>query len=288
MIDVRRGDRVTASIRGVNADVVVQFLVNITPDPFQEDGVLVPGEPYTLEILVTDADGDRTISSVNDDTGNISSDGVITSATARVFSGTAPSQPGELWSELDLRRNSLTIANMAFGYQYGGHPVSYPNAPLDGPLDGPGRWIWVQEADDIAGNVIDITNLAATNTRRIVRAILIKYHQVGGATATITATIRDLVTAVGPTNWSIESDTWTSPGLALGANEEGLMHIGENGFLSTNDAGTLAYADITTAPNPLPLVLGPADTVDLLVAAASGAAGDDYDVWVLYEEWIVI
>ncbi len=279
MIEVRDEDRITVSVRGVNANTVVEFLVNITD---------VNGRRYTLQFELEDADGDRSITSLNSTVGDVSGDGVITSATARIVRGTVPSQPGEFWSEMDLRRGNKVIANIAFGYQYGGHPVAYPNAPLLGPLDGKGRLYWAQEAGDVAGNVVDTTPLALANTRRIVRGVIIKYHQVGGAAATITATLRDMATAVGPTNWSIESDTWVSPSLVLGANEEGLMHIGEHGFLSTNDAGVLAYADNTSAPNPFPLEVNADDTVDLLVAASGGASGDDYDVWVQYEEWITI
>ncbi len=153
-------------------------------------------------------------------------------------------------------------------------------------LSGKGYLDWVQEANDAAGNVVTTVGLAAANARRIVHAIIVKYHQVGGAAATITITLRDLADSGGPTNWSIESDTWVSPDLVLAANEEGLMHVGEHGFLSTNDAGVLAYADNTTAPNPFPLLVEENDPVDLIIAASGGASGDDYDVWVQYEEWI--
>lgn len=150
-----------------------------------------------------------------------------------------------------------------------------------------GRLYWNQEADDAAGNATTTVNLGATNARRIVRAVLVKIHSSGDvATRTWTITLRDLATAAGPTNWSIASDTWVSPTLTLTANEEGLIHIGEHGFVSTNDAGTLAYADNSSAPNPFPMWIAEGETADLIIVAGAGEAADDYDVWVQYEEWI--
>lgn len=152
-----------------------------------------------------------------------------------------------------------------------------------------GRLYWNQEADDVAGNVTTTVNLAAADRRRFVRAIIVKYHRDGNAaTATLTITLRDLATAAGPTGWSIASDTWVSPTLTLTANEEGLIHVGEHGFVSTNDAGTLSYADNSSSPNPFPLWVNTGETVDLIIAAGSGVAGDDYDVWVQYEEWVEV
>lgn len=154
------------------------------------------------------------------------------------------------------------------------------------PVSGHGFVNWVQESDDIAGNAVATINLAATNTRRRALGVVVKYHQVGGGDATITITLRDMATGVGPTNWSIDSDTWISPSLVLGANQEGLIHVGEHGFVALNDAGVLSYADNSTAPNPFPFLVLSGDTVDLIIAASGGASGDDFDVWVQYEEWM--
>ncbi len=190
---------------------------------------------------------------------------------------------GEFYVELALL-NKRPRVPLLRGY-LGGDSDNLPLGFFEPSLSGRGILGWVQEANDISGNVVTTINLAGTNVRRLVRAVIVKYHQVGGADATITVTLRDLATAVGPTNWSIASDTWISPNLVLAANQEGLMHIGKEGFLATNDAGVLAYADNTTAPHPFPLWVDEADAVDLVIAAAAGAAGDDYDVWVQYEEW---
>lgn len=172
------------------------------------------------------------------------------------------------------------------GYIYSGYNLEIGNNIES--LEGKGYLHWVQEANDAAGNAVTTVNLAATNVRRIVRAILVKYHQVGGGDATITITLRDLADSGGPTNWSIASDTWVSPSLVLAANQEGLMHVDEHGFVSVNDAGSLSYADNSSAPNPFPMEVEEGDPADLIIAASGGASGDDYDVWVKYEEWIEI
>ncbi len=195
---------------------------------------------------------------------------------------------GQTYEELQIMNvtNRFLRQGLCKGYLYGAHSLTM--GEFEEPLSGMGHLRWVQEANDAAGNVVTTVNLAATDARRIVRAVIVKYHQTGGAAATITITLRDLADSGGPTNWSIDSDTWVSPDLVLGANQEGLIHVGEHGFLSTNDAGVLAYADNTTAPNPFPLAVDVGDPVDLLIAAAAGASGDDYDVWVQYEEWIEV
>ncbi len=191
------------------------------------------------------------------------------------------SMPIQMPSTLRPRQNILA------GYLYNEFNPSMGWS--EDPLSGKGNLIWVQEADDAAGNATTTVNLATANAHRIVRAILVKYHASGdAATRNLTITLRDLATAVGPTGWSIDSDTWTSPILALTLDQEGLIHVGEHGFLSLNDAGAITYADNTSVPNPFPLELEDDETADLIIAAASGNAADDYDVWVQYEEWLEV
>lgn len=204
--------------------------------------------------------------------------GLYTSAPGSTKRGQTYAQ-----AQVGLHGKFITLAK---GYVHETHGL-FPGQWEDS-VSGRGYLHWVQEADDVAGNVADTTTLAITNLRRIVRAIIVKYHQTGGSAITLTITLRDMATAAGPTNWSIASDTWVSPTLTLGANEEGLIHVDQHGFVATNDAGTLAYADNTTAPNPFPLDVQDGDTVDIIVAAGSGASGDDYDVWVQYEDWVEV
>ncbi len=198
---------------------------------------------------------------------------------------------GQCWVEAGIYRGASQgdgsqHAILFDDYIYKGHFPGWPPFYRTDPTSDNGHLHWVQEADDEAGNVTTTVNLAATNLRRVIRGVIVKYHQAGGGDITLTITLRDIATAAGPTGWTIESDTWQSPTLTLGANQEGLIHIAEHGFVSLNDAGTLSYADNTTAPNPFPLTLEEGETGDLLIAAGSGASGDDYDVWVQYEDWI--
>ncbi len=199
---------------------------------------------------------------------------------------TALGKRGQQFVAAFLRHRELIVHRLLRGYAYVGGDLSLGQD--DEMLSRQGFLNWVQEANDVAGNVATTVNLGLTNARRMIRAIIVKYHQVGGADATITMTLRDLADSGGPTNWSIVSDTWVSPSLVLAANQEGLIHVGEHGFVSTNDAGTIAYADNTTAPNPFPFMVEEGETADLIIAAAAGASGDDYDVWVQYEEWLEI
>ncbi len=129
-MDVRDGDKITGAARGITSDLVFEYLVNWTRAK--------DGKRLTLGFQITDADGDRTIASRNKND-EFEGDGTITSATIRIVAGTVPSGPGEEFVELDLRRNNKIIGSVAAGYMFGGHPVSYPNAVLEGSLDGPGR-----------------------------------------------------------------------------------------------------------------------------------------------------
>lgn len=194
---------------------------------------------------------------------------------------------GRVYVTVDMGRVEARTQNLATGYYYDTNRIALGR--YEGTLEGKGYLHWVQEADDAAGTATTTVNLAQTNTHRMVRAVILKYHSSNDvATRAITITLRDLATAVGPTNWSIASDTWISPTLTLTADEEGLIHIGEHGFVSTNDAGTLAYADNASNPNPFPLELEDGETADLIIVSASANAADDYDVWVQYEDWIEV
>ncbi len=274
-ISVRENDEIAVQIWG-NSVMRARATVNIRrKDSDLAQNVLAP---------VNDVDGDRTRT---EQLTRIGINGEVGSIAVDALDPTPPSGPGQIYVAVILLRDGIAFAQPVGDYLYTGNWPSWPGKQIS-PIEGVGWLRWVQEANDAAGNVVTTVNLAATNARRIVRGIIVKYHQVGGADATITITMRDLADGGGPTNWSIASDTWVSPSLVLGAGQEGLIHVGEHGFLSTNDAGTIAYADNTTAPNPFPMLVDDGDTVDLLIAASGGASGDDYDVWVQYEEWIEV
>lgn len=238
------------------------------------------GMGYSLRVPLTTTGSARTTQNLPS-SGQSPTTGEIVSAYVG-HDGTP--RRGQTPANLQLRRGGNIIAELCKGYIYKARGLSL--GQHEELLAHGGHLAWVQEGNDIAGNVATTINLAATSTRRLVRGLVLKYHQTGGGAINVTVTLRDLADSGGPTNWSIASDTWVSPTLALGANEEGLIHIGEHGFVATNDAGTLAYADSSSAPNPFPLAVEPGDTVDLIVSGG-GASGDDYDVWVLYEDWVM-
>lgn len=242
------------------------------------------GQDHPFETLQT-PNTDRTAASTLLQ-GFVPEDGFVTRAFVSHLSGTSGVKRGQNYAFLQiLDRAGRTVGKLCSGYLYEGNNIHL--GMFESNLEGKGFLSWVQEADDIAGNASDTTALAIANARRTVRGIIVKYHSSSdSATRTLTITLRDMATAAGPTGWSIASDTWISPTLTLIANEEGLIHVGEHGFVSTNDAGTLAYADNSSAPNPFPLEVQDADTVDLIIAAGAGEAADDFDVWVQYEEWI--
>ncbi len=179
-----------------------------------------------------------------------------------------------------IRKQSLCL-----GYVYDEKPLGL--GVFEDILSGKGFLNWIQEGNDVAGSSDTTVNLATTNARRIVRQILVKYHADGNAaTRTVNLQLRDIGDTSGPTGFAIDADTWISPTLTLIADEEGIIHVGEHGFLSVNDEGTLSYADNSSAPNPFPLELEEGETGDLIVNIGSGQAGDDYDVFVQYEEWL--
>ncbi len=199
----------------------------------------------------------------------------------------APVKRGQAYMTILLERRARSMKRLARGYMYDGSGVELGDNIE--PLSGAGFRRWNQDGNDIAGNVPTTINLARSNTRRIIHALLVRYHCSGDtATRILTARLRDVAGTSGPTGFSIDADSWISPALTMTANEEGVLYIGKDGFLSTNAAGTLAYADNTTAPHPLPYTVEDADPADLIVSITDGNANDDYDVFTLVEEWLEV
>ncbi|MEE9593243.1 MAG: hypothetical protein V3W28_06665 [Thermoplasmata archaeon] len=243
------------------------------------------GPPQNVLANVTDADGDRTVTSNNT---RIGVNGEVTSIAVDSIDLLLGDGPGHTFVTVFLMRDDIAYANPIADYIFTGNSPSFPGKKI-APTQDRGFLDWTQEANDAAGSATTTVSLAAAGARRVVRAVIVKWHSSSdAATRTITITLRDLADSGGPTGWSIASDTWVSPTLTLTVNEEGLIHVGEHGFVSTNDAGTLAYADNSSAPNPFPLEVEAGDPVDLIIAAGSGHANDDYDVWVQYEEWLTL
>lgn len=234
--------------------------------------------------VTTNADS---TTAVSDTSGTIGKQGKVVGLFVHEPAGGTVVRRGQVMVHVDMGITTARTTTLASGYYNNENRIALDR--FENPLSGKGHLHWVQEEDDVAGNVTATVNLAQTNTHRIVRAVIVKYHASNDAASrTLTITLRDLATAAGPTGWSIASDTYVSPTLTLTADEEGLFHIGEHGFVSVNDAGTLTYADNASNPNPFPLELEDGETADLIIVAGAGEAADDYDVWVQYEDWIEV
>ncbi len=185
-----------------------------------------------------------------------------------------------------LDRDDLLSGKVCSGQIYEGKSLGL--GEFEDLLDGKGFLHWVQEANDVSGNVDTTINLALANARRMLRGIVIKYHCSGdSASRTIIATLRDVADTTGPTGFSIDADSWDTPTITLIANQEGVLYVSGNGmFVSRNTNGSIAVTDNSTAPNPLPLAVEQTDTADLIIAVGSGQAADDYDVFLLWEDWL--
>lgn len=213
-------------------------------------------------------------------------EGEIVDATVGIVRGSVPSQPGQTYVEARLFHGGGTpVQTFLAGKLYDHHDPSL--GAFESPLDGRGNLDWVQIANDVAGDTTTTHNLAVTGARRVYHDVLWKYHcDATMANRTLDIFLRDLADTSGPTGFSIVADVWNSTDLVLSANEDGINYIGKDGFQSLNDNGTLTYIDNTTVPHPFPLTVEEGDTGDLVFSATLGEAGDDYDIWLLIEEWV--
>ncbi len=193
---------------------------------------------------------------------------------------------GQLYADLILRESghAEVLHAVCRGYLHDGNALG-PEDHADS-TEGPGFLSWVQEANDVAGNVATTVSLAAANAYRIVHGILVKYHCDGNsASRELTARIRDVADTSGPTGFAIDADIWVSTSVSMIANEEGIIYAKDK-LVAYNDEGTITYDDQSTLPSVFPLAVDEGDTIDLIIMGEFGLAGDDYDVFVLYEEWM--
>ncbi len=214
-------------------------------------------------------------------------DGFVVSAIANFEATGATPKRGQTYGVFTILNPNqrLIMGRLARGYFYPGAGLSLGQD--EEMLSGKGHLRWVQEANDVAGNLDTAIVLAAAGARRKVHAILVKYHSSGDvATRTLLIHLRDIADTSGPTGFSINADGWRTPQISLTQNEEGLVFVKE-GTLVTNDNGSVTRDD-SAQGNPFPFWVTEDDTTDLIVDIGSGEAADDYDAWVQYEDWIEV
>ncbi len=241
--------------------------------------------------LQVTAESNRTIAAVTT-RGRVSRPGMLISANAQA----SGAKRGQLYCQLRIASASTFGENRQWvgrGYIYDEHSVTMGDFHEAGPGSGNGFLDWEQIADDVSGNVVTTTALAVTNTRRIVRGLLLKYHADSNvATRNVVITLRDVADTSGPTGFTIDEDVWESTTLALTQDQEGLVYINAGSgqgpsYHSINDAGTISILNNASANTPFPLSVEEGDTGDIVIQAENGVAGDDYDAFLLVEEWSV-
>ncbi|MEE9173339.1 MAG: hypothetical protein V3U41_10625 [candidate division NC10 bacterium] len=168
-------------------------------------------------------------------------------------------------------------------------------------LEGPGLERVLTLADDQDGDNPTSATFNATNTRRVLKAIILYWFassdvatraidiRLGRGASAGTAYLGTLPTGFAGPN---ESMLWLSPALSLAADEEGLIFISGQGGVSygvNNDNGTPAYHNRSTAPSPLPLLIREGETLGVhMLATSGGQEADKYSAFALVEEWLEI
>lgn len=227
---------------------------------------------------------DRSAVVVANPSKTLTEDAEVVSAS---IGGASQLKRGQFYGNLFFLTPGNLVVDLARGYQYDAHaPHLGENVEA---LDGRGYLAWVQEANDVAGNVTTTITLGVAGALRRVHAVVALYHCSGDvADRALDWQLKDLGSITKPTGFSIQANSWVSAAMTLSANQEGVYTIGNSNFVSRNDAGVLTYDDNTTVPNPFPLWVPEDDPVDLVFRAVLGEAADDYDLWVQYEEWLDI
>ena len=204
---------------------------------------------------------------------------------------------GQLYAQLIVRRggNAAREECVASGYLSDARPYVALGENIE-PGPGGGEGVLTEETliNDSAPAASNSYTLAATNARHRIYGFSWYYNCAAGvATRTLDARLRkpDGATPTGFT--AANANVWASPTLTLTTGEEGAMFVRNpggrgDGYVATNDNGTLAVASTATAPNPFPLETddNTAGTLEFDIGAAD--AGDRHTLTLFYEEWLVI
>lgn len=185
----------------------------------------------------------------------------------------------------------ITVAK---GYLYGLHSLSLGQYVEPGPGGGEGYLFFETIGSDIAGNVGTTYTPAVTNTRRIMYGMVWYYNASGDAANRTQSILMRRPWGATPTGFATAAaaDVWSRAGNTMTANQEGTLFVYDPmrgaAIVSNNVAGTVSYPNITTEPNPFPILLREDDPLTFVLSVTSGQAADRYSVYALIEEWLGI
>jgi len=234
----------------------------------------------TPQILVPDSPGDA---------GTGGPGCIVTGGGLYIEEATPALKRGQFYARLLLLRAGLEEC-LCCGYLYSGKPFVAIGEHIEpGPGGGNGFDSWITAASNEAGNVTTTVNLGVANAFRRYKGFVLYYNC---AAVAATRTVQALFRAAGgakPTGFGSDPDLWASLSLTLTTGEEGAMFLSQNGqYIATNDAGTIAVSNNTTAANPFPMDVDESAPEDLVFLAALGEATDVYSAFLRVEEWLVI
>jgi len=285
-VRVRAGDSLYAEVVSAATSLLTARAV-VVYDSGREDD---------LDVTLT-ATGDRAVYQFSGRS-RVTGPGWIVAATVRcppnpndVPLAGAGLHPGQCYVSLYVESGSQLYA-LARGYV--SNSFSLALGDDHAPGSGPAWKHWEILGADLIGSVS--ANWQPYNkSRGRLLAVLAAYN------ASSDAASRTIIPSVSwngtlPTGFALAANVWVGATITLTASQEGVYYLSDR-FASTNTNGTLAYANTTTAPTPLPLEYGLRDA-DLAspnaseaalvtITIGSGHANDRWSAWVLLEEWVV-
>lgn len=132
-VRVKPGDFVNLAVWAIGTQTVRALLSFVPTDAHYQSAT---GDPYNLEVKVAGS-GTRAISTAQV---TIKEYGVIESTFCTTIDGTAPTGPGECYTNLSVNRGSSAAFTMlTAGYLHSGKAISYPTDPCRSSREGPGR-----------------------------------------------------------------------------------------------------------------------------------------------------
>ncbi len=178
---------------------------------------------------------------------------------------------------------------LAKGYVYALNPLGLGN--FEDSRSGMGNRFLNAVANDVTP--VDITKaLAITNAFRLIHGFIWYYHCSGDtASRNIDVALRN-VGGDPPTGMTPGGRTtvWESAGVALTANEEGVIFShaegGRDGYTSRVDQASRIVDNTGSQPAPWPLALVEGDNAELFFDVTSPEAADRHSIYLYIEEWL--